>query len=342
MAELVALLIIYYAMRHAVSDTKAAWGRSRSAYMARASARHPGMPKRGRVGHAIRHDIGYLASQLMRGAPTTRHGFAAGWHEGSMKYEQAKAARCKAKADRLETRAKLAPQVREHNRRAAAAKEQIKAAKTGQAARDGFPVILTARSKSGRPVNPVTGAPEDSVTVWDQEDLDRRLDAADADPDIEVTTRPVPTGPVPTGDGAEEDASEATGDEPGGTTTQEPSTEGSEPMAAGTAGDVNYTEHLGAYTKVSELAEEYAGDKRLTEMQGILSQVDGTGLDKDSLSDAAEVDEALSAVQEAVQKLSEVASSAQQGLQQRHGGINEAVQDSPVDKPADADYYTNA
>ena len=54
-----------------------------------------------------------------------------------------------------------------------------------------FPVKLTARSKSGKPINPVTREPVDSATVYDQEDLGRRLAAAERYPDIEVTVTPI-------------------------------------------------------------------------------------------------------------------------------------------------------
>lgn len=53
------------------------------------------------------------------------------------------------------------------------------------------PVLLTGRSKSGRPLNPATGEPVNSAAVYDPDDLKRRLAAASADPDIEVGTRPL-------------------------------------------------------------------------------------------------------------------------------------------------------
>jgi len=53
------------------------------------------------------------------------------------------------------------------------------------------PVLLTARSTSGRVLNPVTGEPVNTVLVKDPEDLKRRLAAAARYPDIEVSTRPV-------------------------------------------------------------------------------------------------------------------------------------------------------
>lgn len=50
--------------------------------------------------------------------------------------------------------------------------------------------LLTARSRSGRRVNIITGADSDTVAVYGRADLDRRLAAAEADPDIEATYRP--------------------------------------------------------------------------------------------------------------------------------------------------------
>ena len=48
--------------------------------------------------------------------------------------------------------------------------------------------IFTATSRTGQPVDPVTQAPSDSITVYDQADLDRRIAAAKADPrDLIVT-----------------------------------------------------------------------------------------------------------------------------------------------------------
>lgn len=41
---------------------------------------------------------------------------------------------------------------------------------------------FTATSRTGKPVNPITGAPSDTVTVYDQADLDRRMEAAQHDP----------------------------------------------------------------------------------------------------------------------------------------------------------------
>ncbi|MCX5598406.1 hypothetical protein OOK29_09675 [Streptomyces phaeochromogenes] len=42
--------------------------------------------------------------------------------------------------------------------------------------------IFTATSRTGQPVNPITNAPTESITVYDQADLDRRIAAAESDP----------------------------------------------------------------------------------------------------------------------------------------------------------------
>jgi hypothetical protein len=50
--------------------------------------------------------------------------------------------------------------------------------------------ILSARSRTGKKVNPITGADHDSIAVYDDADLKRRLAAAKTDPrDLEVTYR---------------------------------------------------------------------------------------------------------------------------------------------------------
>lgn len=51
--------------------------------------------------------------------------------------------------------------------------------------------VLSARSRTGAKVNQVTGADHDSVAVYDDADLQRRLAAAVTDPrDLEITVRP--------------------------------------------------------------------------------------------------------------------------------------------------------
>lgn len=49
---------------------------------------------------------------------------------------------------------------------------------------------FTATSRTGQPVNPITNAPTDTITVYSREELDRRIAAAAADPrQLAVTYR---------------------------------------------------------------------------------------------------------------------------------------------------------
>jgi hypothetical protein len=52
--------------------------------------------------------------------------------------------------------------------------------------------ILTATSRTGAKVNPITGAATDTITVYGDADLKRRLDAAKTDPrQLDITYRKV-------------------------------------------------------------------------------------------------------------------------------------------------------
>lgn len=49
--------------------------------------------------------------------------------------------------------------------------------------------VLTVISRSGKKVNQITGGPSDSINVYGDADLKRRLKAAKANPDLHVTYR---------------------------------------------------------------------------------------------------------------------------------------------------------
>lgn len=50
--------------------------------------------------------------------------------------------------------------------------------------------VLTATSRTGARVNPITGAPTDSINVYSDAELQERLAAAKTDPrDLDVTYR---------------------------------------------------------------------------------------------------------------------------------------------------------
>ncbi|MFJ4988785.1 hypothetical protein ACIP9H_33915 [Streptomyces sp. NPDC088732] len=51
---------------------------------------------------------------------------------------------------------------------------------------------LTAESRTGDRVNVITGEPKDTVTVYDEADLNRRVAAAETDPrNLDVTVREI-------------------------------------------------------------------------------------------------------------------------------------------------------
>ncbi|MFG3287288.1 hypothetical protein ACGF3G_00495 [Streptomyces sp. NPDC048179] len=51
---------------------------------------------------------------------------------------------------------------------------------------------LSARSRTGDPVNQITGADHDAVTVYSRTDLNQRVEAAKTDPrNLDVTVRPL-------------------------------------------------------------------------------------------------------------------------------------------------------
>ena len=156
--ELLVLLIIVYACRQAVTDTKHAASKSRGAYMKSADKRFPGMPRGKRAAHAARHDAGYAAGQVRHGFPQTRHGFATGWHQSRQAHATALAGAQKAKTEHLETRAGLAPQLREYRARQQKALEQIRGGQPG--ADDGGQAKAAEPGESPVEVHDAEGCPD--------------------------------------------------------------------------------------------------------------------------------------------------------------------------------------
>jgi len=64
--------------------------------------------------------------------------------------------------------------------------------------------LLTVRSRSGKRVNAVTGAPEDTILVHGREDLERRIRAAERNPDLELSYRDAAPPPQASSLAAEE------------------------------------------------------------------------------------------------------------------------------------------
>jgi type IV secretory pathway VirB10-like protein len=114
-----------------------------------------------------------------------------------------------------------------------------------------------------------------------------------------------------------------------------PTTEGTPAMS----GDTTYTQQMTELEAIRRDAEEASAAVARKRMTSRLDILQSMGLDNDSLSEAAAIDDALQDLEKAVQKLTEAADTAIAGLSKRHGGIKAAVDDAPVDKPADAPFY---
>ena len=105
------------------------------------------------------------------------------------------------------------------------------------------------------------------------------------------------------------------------------------------SGDTTYTQQMHELEEIRRDAEAEVNDVRRKRMQSRLDILQSMGLDKDSLSEAAAIDDALQAQEKAAQHTLDAADAAIDGLKKRHGGIQEAVSDSPVDKAAEPEFY---
>lgn len=122
-----------------------------------------------------------------------------------------------------------------------------------------------------------------------------------------------------------------------GTTPATPPAEGT-PMPD-TSGDTTYTQQMTELEAIRRDAEEEVASTRRKRMTSRLDILQSLGLDNQSLSDAAAIDDALQAQEKAAQQTLDAADAAIAGLAKRHGGIQEAVSNSPVDKAAEPEFY---
>jgi hypothetical protein len=114
-------------------------------------------------------------------------------------------------------------------------------------------------------------------------------------------------------------------------------TQGEPAMAV--AADTTYTDQLGALTRIRDDADEELTRVRAKRMLNHLDTLSGLGLDSQTLSDAAAIDDALRKQEAAAREALEAADTARDGLVRRHGGIQEAVDNSPVEVPAEPAFY---
>jgi hypothetical protein len=322
MEAIIFAIVLVWAVRKAAENGHLSWQGSKAGN--RRGSRGKSIPKR--AASAVQHDVGYWAHQILNGFPAARRGLANGWHAGRTAQAQSAAERQQRKAEHLETRVRLIPEIREHRRRQAEAWERICG---DQQPEQEFPVLLTGRSRSGRPVNPLTGEPHDTVAVWDQEDLDRRLAAAAEDPDMKVTTRPVP-----------DPASEAGTPEGTSPETSQPTstTEEGTQMAS----DVTYDGVLRAMDKAVMAAEDHGETARAAHVQasGIADQMQALEVDPATLGAMADHLDALDAAAKAQQQVLDTARSVHETLQRGHAQLAEAHKEAVVEA-ADKAFYTD-
>jgi len=113
-------------------------------------------------------------------------------------------------------------------------------------------------------------------------------------------------------------------------------------MPSGTpSGDTTYTQQMREFTAIRDDAEAEVNSVRVKRMMNHLDILTSLGLDSASLAEAAAIDDALREQQKAAQNTLDAADAAIQGLKTRHGGIKQAVDDSPVDQSAQPEFYSD-
>jgi len=107
------------------------------------------------------------------------------------------------------------------------------------------------------------------------------------------------------------------------------------------SGDTTYRQQMAELEAIRSSAEQEVNSTRRKMMTSRLDILQNLGLDPASLGEAAEIDDALKAQEKAARQTLDAADAAIAGLSKRHGGIQEAVDSAPVDKPAAAEFYTD-
>lgn len=166
-----------------------------------------------------------------------------------------------------------------------------------------------------------------------EEALDRiRAAARQPDPDPE----PEPQQPQQPGPAT---AQAPPGDDTGDTPVTPPVTTPTEGHDMPSSGDTTYTQQMAELEAIRRDAEEEVASVRRKRMLNRLDVLMSLGLDRETCAEAAAIDDALREQEKAAQQTLDATDAATQGLSKRHGGIKEAVDSSPVDKPAEPEFY---
>ena len=109
-----------------------------------------------------------------------------------------------------------------------------------------------------------------------------------------------------------------------------------------TSTDVNYTQTLEETDQLKNEVEQAITEIKWDEMGAHLDQL-GAMLrgDRDTLSAASEVADELREARKQLQHTLDSVVDLRETLVRNHGGIKDAVDDSPVDEPAEPAFYTD-
>jgi hypothetical protein len=242
-----------------------------------------------------RHDIGWWASETLRGFPVHRAGWHHGWLEHKTELAQRRAERENARTAHAEAQADVAEALPGHRERQQAARERIGRAQA------------PAQEQQPAEVPPL---PADIVTPAPAPGL----------PQIQEPAWAVPPAASPPGPA--QGSTEAVNG-----TASSPAPEGERPMAT----EGTYTQSIQLAEKVEADAEAHLAEKPWQEMENHVDAISALMRgDTVTLSDYAEVADALKDVQRAWEKAVEAAQTARANLARRHGGIKQASDDAPV------------
>jgi hypothetical protein len=244
---------------------------------------------------AARSDVGWWASETLRGFPVHRTGWHNGWLEHKTELVKRRDERERARTAHAETQADVAETLRGHRERQRAARQRYDRAQAPpqEQAPSGVPPL---------PADTVAGAPAPGL------------------PPIQEPAWAAP--PAASTPGPAQSSTKAVN----GTASATAPVEGKPVATEGT-----YTQSIQLAEKVEADAEAHLAEKPWQEMENHVDAISALMRgDTATLGDYAEVADALKDVQRAWEKAVEAAQTARANLQQRHGGIKQASDDAPV------------
>lgn len=328
------------------------------------TARQSSRGSRGRFQHAA----AWWTREATRGFPQHRAGFQSGWlaHKTALDHRRAK--REEAKTTHLETRASILSEVREHRRRQAEAQALI-----DQAGQPFLDEVAQRRAAAKKKMRDADEALQDNAEAEKKAGIDyetpRYLDLNDAYWEARQEYQDAKRKPAAGcltqeerdangygnscaacgGPGTEEDPllhgrtigtkvhqSHLTDPESG---LFEPSTEGE---TVATTTDVNYTQALEQADRLKNEVEQAIHEIQWEEMGNTVDQL-GAMLngDRDSVAAAADVADELRQARKQLEQTLDAVQELRDTLVRNHGGIKEAVDDSPVDQAAQPEFYND-